>query len=163
MISDIAAYVAFAAVVEEGSLAAAARRLGSSKTAVSRYVARLEALAGVKLVNRTSRKLGLTTSGAELLRNLWGALAALERDLGLGTPPAVAVNGRLRDSRLASVLEEFLPPERPICVARRPTRRMPGKLRAFIEFIRCECPTRQLVLAAILARGRSCRTRYVDR
>ena len=66
MISDIAAYVAFAAVVEEGSLAAAARRLGSSKTAVSRYVARLEALAGVKLVNRTSRKLGLTASGAEL-------------------------------------------------------------------------------------------------
>ena len=64
MISDIAAYVAFAAVVEEGSLAAAARRLGSSKTAVSRYVARLEALAGVKLVNRTSRKLGLTASGA---------------------------------------------------------------------------------------------------
>ena len=72
MISDIAAYVAFAAVVEEGSLAAAARRLGSSKTAVSRYVARLEALAGVKLVNRTSRKLGLTTSGAELYETCGG-------------------------------------------------------------------------------------------
>ena len=70
--------------------------------------------------------------------NATTALAALERDLGLARLPAFVVNDRLRDGRLVSVLEEFIPPEQPICVAHRPMRRMPSKLRVFIEFIRHE-------------------------
>jgi DNA-binding transcriptional LysR family regulator len=81
MMSDLPAYVAFAAVVEEGSLAGAARRLNSSKAAISRYIARLEALAGVKLVNRTSRTLSLTASGAELYQSCGDMLrTAIELD-----------------------------------------------------------------------------------
>ena len=53
----------FAAVVEAGSLSAAARRLGLSKAAVSDQLRRLEAALGVRLVNRTTRRLSLTAAG----------------------------------------------------------------------------------------------------
>lgn len=65
MITDIVAYVAFSTTVELGSLTAAARKLGSSKTAISRYITRLEDIAGVKLLHRSSRKIALTASGHE--------------------------------------------------------------------------------------------------
>ena len=49
--------------VEEGSIAAAARRLGITPAAASQNIARLERLLGTRLLQRTTRKLGLTESG----------------------------------------------------------------------------------------------------
>lgn len=51
------------AVVEAGSLSAASRRLGLPLATVSRRVAELEAHLGVRLLNRTSRRLDLTEAG----------------------------------------------------------------------------------------------------
>lgn len=54
----------FAIVVSEGSLAAAARRLGMSASAVSQHLRALELAVGVPLLYRSTRKLTLTDAGA---------------------------------------------------------------------------------------------------
>ncbi|MBU3892247.1 MULTISPECIES: LysR substrate-binding domain-containing protein [unclassified Serratia (in: enterobacteria)] len=54
----------FAVVVAEGSLAAAARRLGMSSSAVSQHLRALESSLGVPLLHRSTRKLALTEAGA---------------------------------------------------------------------------------------------------
>lgn len=54
----------FAQVVEAKSFSAAAEKLGSSKSLVSRSVSALERSLSVKLLNRSTRKLGLTEAGA---------------------------------------------------------------------------------------------------
>jgi LysR family transcriptional regulator for bpeEF and oprC len=61
---DLNAFVIFAAVVDAGSFSRAAERLGISKALASRDVAELERSLGVRLLNRTTRKLGLTAAGA---------------------------------------------------------------------------------------------------
>lgn len=69
---------AFSAVAEQGSFVAAARILGSSKAAVSRSVADLEARLGVRLMQRTTRRLTLTTEGQLFLERCRDTLAQIE-------------------------------------------------------------------------------------
>lgn len=54
----------FAGVVEAKSFSAAATKLGTSKSRVSRHVTALESSLSVKLLNRSTRKLSLTEAGA---------------------------------------------------------------------------------------------------
>jgi len=54
----------FLAVVDEGSLAAAARRLGRSPASVTRAVARLESMCQERLLERTTRRFVVTEAGA---------------------------------------------------------------------------------------------------
>jgi DNA-binding transcriptional LysR family regulator len=54
----------FAAVVDTGSFAAASERLDMSRAMTSKYVAHLEEHLGTRLLQRTTRKLTLTESGA---------------------------------------------------------------------------------------------------
>lgn len=54
----------FAQVVEAKSFSAAADKLGMSKSVASRHVSALERSLSVKLLNRSTRKLGLTEAGA---------------------------------------------------------------------------------------------------
>ena len=53
----------FVAAVQDGSLAAAGRRLGMTPAMAGKYVAALEAELGVRLLHRTTRKLSLTDVG----------------------------------------------------------------------------------------------------
>lgn len=53
----------FVQVVDAGSFIGAAEPLEMSKAAVSRYVGELESRLGVRLLNRTTRKLSLTEEG----------------------------------------------------------------------------------------------------
>jgi DNA-binding transcriptional LysR family regulator len=59
----------FAEVVERGGFAAAGRALGVPKSRLSRRVAELEAQLGVRLLQRTTRKLSLTAIGETYLRH----------------------------------------------------------------------------------------------
>ncbi|PZO19354.1 MAG: LysR family transcriptional regulator [Burkholderiales bacterium] len=59
----------FAEVVERGGFAAAGRALGLPKSRLSRRVAGLEAQLGVRLLQRTTRKLSLTAVGETYLRH----------------------------------------------------------------------------------------------
>jgi DNA-binding transcriptional LysR family regulator len=59
-LNDIAVFVA---VVDAGSFTRAAERLKVSRPAVSKHVSRLEESLGVRLLNRTTRRLSLTEAG----------------------------------------------------------------------------------------------------
>ena len=59
----------FAEVAERGGFAAAGRALGIPKSRLSRRVAELEASLGVRLLQRTTRKLSLTEVGEAYLRH----------------------------------------------------------------------------------------------
>ena len=56
--------VAFTRVVETRSFTAAARQFGMSKATVSKQVSMLEVRIGVRLLNRTTRTLSLTSAGS---------------------------------------------------------------------------------------------------
>ena len=60
---DLRRMAVFAAVVEHRSLSAAARALGTSTSAVSQQLRRLERDGGVTLLHRTTRRLSLTEAG----------------------------------------------------------------------------------------------------
>lgn len=74
----------FVRVVEAGSFAAVAERLGLARSVVTRQIAALEAHLGVKLLTRSTRSLHLTPEGAAYLekcRDILGLVAAAEGDL----------------------------------------------------------------------------------
>lgn len=64
MAFDLNDTLIFVKVVEQGSFTAAARALGLPKTTLSRKVQELEARLGAQLLNRTTRRLGLTEAGS---------------------------------------------------------------------------------------------------
>ena len=74
---------AFCAVVQHGSFVQAAERLDWSKAVVSRLVMELESRLGTRLLNRTTRKVSVTDSGAayfERCRSLLDELADADRE-----------------------------------------------------------------------------------
>ena len=86
----------FIAVVEAGSFVGAAEVCGLSKQAVSRHVGELEHRLGQRLLNRTTRRLSLTTAGSayfERVRKIVDELDGLEQELSSGRAEPV---GRLR-------------------------------------------------------------------
>lgn len=68
----------FVAVVDAGSFVGAAGALGMSKPAVSRHVSELEARLGVRLLQRTTRKLSLTGEGEAFYARCKLVLAEVE-------------------------------------------------------------------------------------
>lgn len=68
----------FVRIADEGSLTAAARAIGSSLPAVVRSLAAYEAQLGVRLFNRTTRRISLTEEGRQHLENCRQVLGALE-------------------------------------------------------------------------------------
>lgn len=73
-----ASLTAFAGVVEAGGFSAAARRLNMSTTMVSNHVQALEDRLGVRLLNRTTRKVSLTEIGRAYYDRTAQILAELE-------------------------------------------------------------------------------------
>lgn len=59
-------YDLFLAIVEAGSISAAARAAGASTAALSKRLARLEERLSARLVHRTTRRLALTPAGQDL-------------------------------------------------------------------------------------------------
>ena len=106
----------FRHVAELGSFAEAARQLRLSPPAISKNVAELEAHLGVRLINRTTRRLHLTEAGTaylESVRRILDELAEADRAL---RPLAASPVGTLKVTaptsvtlmRLSARLPEFL-------------------------------------------------------
>ena len=68
---------AFAAVAEERSFTRAAAKLGTSQSALSHTINRLESRVGVRLLTRTTRKVSPTEAGEKMLQALAPALDAI--------------------------------------------------------------------------------------
>jgi len=87
----------FSAIATEGSFAAAARRLGIPKSTISKRIQDLEAALGVRLMERSTRRLSLTAEGALVLARAARILAdAADIAQALGDPGADGPRGHLR-------------------------------------------------------------------
>ncbi|HEU4708039.1 MAG TPA: LysR family transcriptional regulator [Methylophilaceae bacterium] len=67
--NDLNLMAIFAYVAQEGSFAGAARKLGTSRSAVSKAVAKLEKALGARLLNRSTRRLSLTEIGTAMFEH----------------------------------------------------------------------------------------------
>lgn len=70
---------AFAAIAASGSFSAAARQLALSNSVISERLAELERTLGVKLVQRTTRRVSLTGDGVAFYESAKGILREVER------------------------------------------------------------------------------------
>ena len=82
------------AVVDHGSLVAAARRLRRSQPAVTRALSALESRVGARLVERTTRRLSPTNAGRALAEESRALLGAYDSAIGGASP--TPVRGLLR-------------------------------------------------------------------
>ena len=106
----------FAEIADAGSLAEAGRRLRLSPPAVTRILAGLEERLGVRLIQRTTRRLSLTEAGLrfhEAAQALLSELEAAERDAsGFDRTPrgriAITASASFGRMAVAPVLAEFL-------------------------------------------------------
>ncbi|MET3376482.1 LysR family transcriptional regulator [Variovorax sp. KBS0712] len=90
--SEFAELKAFAAVVERASFARAAEHLGLSASALSQTIRQLETRLGTRLLNRTTRSVAPTATGAQL----YGRIAPLFRDMADAVNEASAMAGQTR-------------------------------------------------------------------
>jgi DNA-binding transcriptional LysR family regulator len=112
----IAAIQVFAQVVESGSFAKAAERLGLSTSATSRHIAELEAHLQTRLLNRTTRRVSLTESGRAFYERSVQLLADLHEAEQEASRAAVVPRGTIRLTtsvnfgvrHLAPAIAEFL-------------------------------------------------------
>jgi DNA-binding transcriptional LysR family regulator len=86
----------FTRVVEQGSFAKAAERLGISTSACSRHVAELEAHLDSRLLNRTTRRLSLTESGQAFYERCVQVLADLAEAEQAAAASAARPRGTLK-------------------------------------------------------------------
>jgi len=80
---DLVDLNAFATVAEERNFTRAAIKLGTSQSALSYTIRRLEARLGVRLLTRTTRSVASTEAGERLLRTLGPALDSIGAELAM--------------------------------------------------------------------------------
>lgn len=114
--NDLNLMAIFARVAEAGSFAEAARRLATSRSAISKAVTRLESMLGARLLNRTTRHLSLTEIGVAVAehcnRMLDEAVQAERIVASLSTEPRgvlrVSASVAFGTLHIAPLLAEFL-------------------------------------------------------
>lgn len=104
----------FAAVVEQGSMTRAARRLGLSTSAVSQQIRQLERAGGVTLLHRTTRKLTLTEAGARFGEHCRAMVQAAQQARELLVQAQDAPEGELRISAPVGFARHIAPALAPL-------------------------------------------------
>lgn len=110
MTQDLARIRAFVQVFDSGGFSAAARQHGRSKALLSKYVTDLEDYLGVRLMNRTTRKLGLTEAGEAYYREASTLLQQLDDLDATITDQTAEPRGLLRVSAPRNFGEDTLAP-----------------------------------------------------
>lgn len=118
----------FVTVADTGSFSAAAARLGTSKSSVSRGVAQLESQIGAQLVHRTTRRVALSTAGSALYQRSAPLLGALRHALGSVPEREAEPSGELRITAPNDFGAIFLSEMLPAFVRRHPAVRVDVRL-----------------------------------
>ena len=111
--NDLTGMIAFVRVVEAGSFAEAARRAGTTTSAMSKAILRFERARGVRLLHRTTHSIALTAEGDRLVeagRALRDDLERFESALG---EVASSGGGRVRVTAPASFARACILPRLP--------------------------------------------------
>ncbi len=98
------------AVVETGSFTAASDRLGISKSLASKYVNQVEKQLGVKLFNRTTRKLLVEQAGWQYYQQAQQVLMQVDKLYNQLHSGNKAISGPLRVTASQGFAEELLSP-----------------------------------------------------
>ena len=107
---------AFVRVVDAGSFSEAARQMGTTKASISKAVARLEAALQVKLLNRSTRRIGLSEAGRDIYQHALRMVdesraieaAAAGQQSGPGGTLRVSTSMAFGNAQLAALLPEFM-------------------------------------------------------
>jgi LysR family transcriptional regulator, regulator for bpeEF and oprC len=99
----------FAAIVETGSITAAAQLLGSEKTRVSRILTELEDALGTKLAYRTTRHLRITEQGQALYVRCKRIIEELEETAGQIIQQNDEISGHIRMTGAHGLVSAMLP------------------------------------------------------
>lgn len=116
MAQDLTRIRAFVQVFEAGGFSAAARQHSRSKALLSKYVTDLEDHLGVRLMNRTTRKLSLTEAGETYYRDVSAIVQQLDDLDATIADQSAAPRGLLRvsaprnfgETRLAPAIYDFM-------------------------------------------------------
>ena len=116
----VRAILSFVEAADAGNFTEAARKLGISPAAVSKNIAGLEQVLGVRLMNRTTRKINLTEEGEAFLSQSRIAIGALENAVDSIVARKMDTSGHVRISTSASFGNELLLPALPGLMIRYP-------------------------------------------
>ena len=108
--ADLNSLIVFARVVEANSFSEAARRLKMPTSTVSRRIADLEGELGVRLLERSTRRLRLTDIGSEVLKHAARGVELSEALDGLVSDHLSRVSGVLRLSAPPSISDSLIAP-----------------------------------------------------
>jgi len=109
----VRAILSFVETADSQSFAAASRKLKISSAAVSKNVANLEKVLGVRLMNRTTRTLSLTKEGAAFLEQARIALQALENAVDTIVTEKNENSGHVKISTSVAFGTDYIVPEIP--------------------------------------------------
>ena len=106
----------FREVARQGSFAKGARTLGMDPSAVSRAIAALETESGVRLFERTTRRIALTEAGADWLARVGPIVDEFDDAVDSLKDSGQAISGRLRvtastafgEAKIVPMLRQFL-------------------------------------------------------
>ena len=108
--TDLNALILFARVVEANSFSKAARRLQMPTSTISRRIADLEDQLGVRLLERSTRRLRLTEVGSEVLMHARRGAELSEAVDNIASNHLSNVSGMLRLSTPPSISDSLIAP-----------------------------------------------------
>jgi DNA-binding transcriptional LysR family regulator len=119
-VKSLQGLLAFVETAASGSLTAAAERLDISPAAVSKSVGKLERQLGVRLFNRSTRRLAITQEGQAFLVDARAALRLLDQAVARVTQSGHEPSGRVRVSVGIAFGRHWVLPALPAIVERYP-------------------------------------------
>jgi DNA-binding transcriptional LysR family regulator len=108
MNTDLNSLVAFAHVVQSNSFSRAARRLGMPISTVSRRVSGLEKQLGVRLIERSTRRLRLTDVGSEVFEQAQKRSNIHDEVMSIASNHWTSISGTVRVSAPRTLVESIL-------------------------------------------------------
>lgn len=109
-VDGLAALSVFVRVVDAGGFSSAATSLGISPSAVSYSVRQLEKQTGARLLNRTTRSVGLTEAGQRFYNRVAPMVSSMQEAISELSLAGAAPSGTLRLTMSRSAFEMFLEP-----------------------------------------------------